>query len=338
MFPPLLEDFLTIDSGVSHVIAASGFHRETMRESLLGHIYPQAQHIPVAATEGIGSTVPGDPEQLLALNADAIFSWTWFSEPLQRLGLPVAGLRFSPSRKQAEHDTFESWRSMAALAGRRTRAEEVIARYLVKMNAVEQESSRMNTRPPTVLFLYLYRPGLIGAAGGDLYTSQLIEMAHGENESASYSQGLLNIEELLMHDPDVILYSCGGEDADCNRWFAHDPALQPLRALQARKIYRSPAGYYRVELVNSPLLLRWMAELLHPDQMPHALRQEYRATYHEVYGYDLSDEEIDAAIFVKDNLASSGYARFLVNSENKTEPKAATPNAGTGAIQKERGR
>jgi iron complex transport system substrate-binding protein len=338
MFPPLLEDFLTIDGGTSHVIAASGFHRETMQESLLGHIYPQARHIPVAATEGIGSTVPGDPEQLLALNADAIFSWTWFSEPLQRLGLPVAGLSFSPSRKQAENDTFDSWRSMAALAGRRTRAEEVIARYSVKMKAVEQESSLLNTRPPTVLFLYLYRPGLIGAAGGDIYTSLLIEMAHGDNESASRSQGLLNIEELLMHDPDVIFYSCGGEDADCNQWFAHDPALQPLRAVQAGRVYRSPGGYYHVELVNSPLLLRWMAELLHPEQMPHTLRQEFRAAYREVYGYDLSEEEIDAAIFMKDNRASSGYARFLVNSETKTEPKATTPNAGTDTKQMERGR
>jgi hypothetical protein len=65
--------------------------------------------------------------------------------------------------------------------------------------------------------------------------------------------------------------------------------------------------------VEEPLLLRWLAELFHPDQMRHSFRAAFVDAYRDIYGSVLSSQDVDEAIFVRANAQSTGYERFCEN-------------------------
>ncbi|HEY3309121.1 MAG TPA: hypothetical protein VGJ93_11755 [Desulfuromonadaceae bacterium] len=44
---------------------------------------------------------------------------------------------------------------------------------------------------------------------------------------------------------------------------------------------------------------------------PERLREQFKATYQEIYHYAISDDDTDKAIFLKRNLSSAGYERFI---------------------------
>ena len=64
------------------------------------------------------------------------------------------------------------------------------------------------------------------------------------------------------------------------------------------------------DIIDYPLTLRWMAELLYPDRMTGSFRAQLRRAYEDVYGYIPSDKEIDAILRTDVNSASIGYTRF----------------------------
>jgi hypothetical protein len=64
--------------------------------------------------------------------------------------------------------------------------------------------------------------------------------------------------------------------------------------------------------VEGPIMDLWMALMIHPDLKPErSLRTEIQETYHEVYGYIMSEAEIDEYLFLPDNTLSAGYERII---------------------------
>ncbi len=63
--------------------------------------------------------------------------------------------------------------------------------------------------------------------------------------------------------------------------------------------------------MDEPLLQLWMAELLYPNELSETLREQFKATYQEIYHYAISDDDIDKAVFLKENISSAGYERFV---------------------------
>jgi hypothetical protein len=70
------------------------------------------------------------------------------------------------------------------------------------------------------------------------------------------------------------------------------------------------------EPVDHTLALIWLAEILHPS-LPHMTRAAYREIYAQAYHHDLTDAEIDAALYVGANSGSAGYARFSRGQEGR---------------------
>ncbi len=113
----------------------------------------------------------------------------------------------------------------------------------------------------------------------------------------------------MLLDPDIVfLYGVNGDRP--NNWY-EDPARAALSAVRNRRIYREPVAGSRFSgLVEFPLRLRWMAELMYTGSLRSELRGDFAGTYQDTYGYALNDEEISSALFMEDNLASAGYERF----------------------------
>jgi iron complex transport system substrate-binding protein len=71
--------------------------------------------------------------------------------------------------------------------------------------------------------------------------------------------------------------------------------------------------------VFDPLLVRWLAELLHPGVDAGDMRAALRRAYLDAFAYELDDEAIDALLAVEANGRSFGYGRF--SSERRASAK-----------------
>ncbi|MEJ0039487.1 MAG: hypothetical protein WDO68_26155 [Gammaproteobacteria bacterium] len=120
-----------------------------------------------------------------------------------------------------------------------------------------------------------------------------------------------NMETLIGFDPDVVFLTVFNNVSTASDLYA-DPRMQSIRAVRDRRVYRMPNGAARMSgPVEEPLLLQWMAELIHPDMKPRVpLRTAIRNAYREVFGYEMSDADIDTMLRVEENGVSVNYSRF----------------------------
>jgi iron complex transport system substrate-binding protein len=316
IFPPVSWDYITVDEGAGHILAVSHFMQKELREGLLGRIYPESTGITTAFTSGIDTAVPGDPEAILIVQADAILSWAHFSDSLKNVGLPVAEVRMLDSVQ----GTFALYRLFASMSGKDKRVEKLLARYQQKCSEMERKVVALKAlKKPAALFLWVNERNSIYVTNQDSSYSRALHMAGGENQARNYRSGVIDLEQLLLLNPDVIFVGCTFGIMKEPKDFYGQPQWQTLSAVKNRRVYVQPMGNARMDgPVDEPLLQLWMAKLLYPNQIPGAFRGEFKAAYEEVYRYSLSDDEIDRSIFLKENLASRGYERFARSSAAPT--------------------
>lgn len=308
VFPPVLGIYLTVDGGPDHVRATARYQTDTIQQGLLRRVFPAAADLPTAATIGRDSAVPGDPEQILALGADAVFSVSQFSASLKSVGVPLVLLDFNPTG--TNRDTEAMWRLIAAVAGKESRAEQLIHRYAGERDRVLSSVAGQAGHPRA---LYLYQSGTSPplAAFGGTRESRLLDAAGAVNVASGLRGPRLNVEQLLEFAPDVIVIS-GFAAGNAVQALYADPALRGLPAVRTRRVYRLPTGGMLMDgLVEEPLMLQWLAEILHPDGMPRQFREKLRKTYADVYGVALSDDAMDETLRLDENAGSAGFARFL---------------------------
>jgi iron complex transport system substrate-binding protein len=121
----------------------------------------------------------------------------------------------------------------------------------------------------------------------------------------------LDAERVLQIDPDVILLE-GPWSKLPPAQFALDPRWSTLRAVREHRVYRQPRGLdgFMWNVIDNPLLSRWVAEVLHPDRVRPQLREMMRESYRSALGYSVTDAELDEALAMNENSGSAGYERF----------------------------
>jgi len=306
IFPPVLPAYLTVDEGSGHLAAAVTYQRTDIQSGLLRYVYPAAVQLPNAATLGYNTAIPGDPEQIVALDADAVFSWAHFSGSLAKIGTPVVRLRLDP--RANDGNSTAVWRLIGSVSGKQSRVEWLAERYARERERV-LASLRDITRRPRVLYVYQTQP-LIVAFGGTT-EDRMLTAVRATNVAGALSGPALSIEELLLLAPDIIIVAGNGPGNEIQTLY-DDPALGELPAVRTRQIYRQPTGGARMAgLVEEPLMLQWLAEVLHPGEVPASFRRDLKATYAAVYGVALSDDAIDATLHVDQHAGASGFERFL---------------------------
>ncbi len=316
IFPPLFWAYLTVDGGADHMPAAVAYQKADIRQGLLRHVFPAAADLPDAATLGRDSAIPGDPEQIMALKADAIFSWSQFSGVLKKIGAPVVQFALQPTGD--ERDQNAMWRLMGAIAGKPDRVERLMARYHEERDRVLAPLAGMDRRP-RVLYVYQTSPLLVAFDG--TREARLLDAIGAVNVAAGLHGPALGKEQLLLLAPDIIVLA-GFDTGNATRAIYGDPALRGLPAVKARRVYRQPTGgAHMAGLVEDPLMLQWLAEVVHPDVAPRRFRQDVKATYAAVYGADLSDDAIDGTLHLDENADAAGFDRFGRHVPSSTPEK-----------------
>jgi iron complex transport system substrate-binding protein len=134
-------------------------------------------------------------------------------------------------------------------------------------------------------------------------------------EKIGFANGVLNIEELLKIDPEIIFinhYLLAFSTITVEDIYKN-PRLQGLRAVQGRRVYHMPKGAARLEgPLEEHLLAIWTFQTVHLNApFSHNLRDEIKKSYQEIWGYELTEGQIDEWLRLRENLASKGYGRFM---------------------------
>jgi iron complex transport system substrate-binding protein len=258
-----------------------------------------------------------EPERLLTVHSDALFIHKQQSEVLRRLGMPgLVEVNFMP--RDARKSRAAIWQLIGKATAQGPRVMQLMrwdTQQRVELQSLLAAAPR--DRGPRVLLVHAGKD-MWSVPGGYYSMGSNIEEAGGINLAANFKlTGRVNLEQILALDPDIMLldpnvmmspYASSHDTTPGDIY--NMPECRALRAVREHRVYELPQHPYTNESIEDTLLLSWMAEVFYPAQMPHRLRGLYRDAYREIYGYAISEDETDQAIFFKENLGSSGYERF----------------------------
>jgi ABC-type Fe3+-hydroxamate transport system substrate-binding protein len=114
-------------------------------------------------------------------------------------------------------------------------------------------------------------------------------------------------ESLLVMNPDMIFLPQGTP-----RDFVRDPRWQGLKAVRDRRVYRRPGlmEWWAGGLTFKPVVMRWMAEVAHPERLQPRVRRILRDRMLNEFGYRFTEDQIDQQLHVAENSDSVGTERF----------------------------
>ena len=108
------------------------------------------------------------------------------------------------------------------------------------------------------------------------------------------------MEQVYEWNPDIIILttftSTMPEDLYNNTIDGQD--WSQVAAVKNGRVYKEPLGVYRwfPPSGDAPLMLKWMAQTIHPDKFTYDMKEEIRAYYEEFYQYTLTDEQTEGIL------------------------------------------
>lgn len=222
----------------------------------------------------------GEPKDTIAAELDALQEQT---------GLPFVHI------SATTETTGDAYRMLGALLNLPQEAE-ALASYCESVYArtVEIANAVKKTR-----LIYCTGEQGLGVIARGSYHAEIIDLL-GDNQAvleSPSSRGTGNevdMEQLLLWDPDVILFAPGGAYAAVG----DDPAWQGLSAIREGRYYEAPFGPYNwmgfPPSVQRYLGMMWLAQLLYPDAAQYDLYEEVARYFELFYHAELTREQYDA--------------------------------------------
>jgi iron complex transport system substrate-binding protein len=304
---PLFWTFMTVDGGDRRVVGTNAVASEQSRDGIVGKIFPRAATIPTAITRG-GTFTP-NIEALLALQPDAVFQWADRGDELIA-ALDRVGLRALGVKNTASDSDIESWiRMSGVVSGREARADSIIEWMRAGNRRFDTLTARIPAAGrPRVLVLDEYSRA-IRVDGPASYSTGMLRRAGAVN--AATSDGSIGLEQALAWNPDVILLSHFEPKRPSD--LIADARWGRTNAARTGRVYKLPFGVTRWGGYGpeSPLMLAWLATLLHPGRFDIDVRGEMRRGYRTLYHYDATDDDLDRVLQADENGTLSGYAALL---------------------------
>ena len=209
------------------------------------------------------------------------------AERLTDLGIPAIQYRAESSQamKEAVLLTGEALGREAA-----SKAQEFAAYYdRVMANIVAKTGTIPSEDRPRV---YFCGSSQLRVASGGMYQSLMVEAAGGVPVTADLPGywNDVNIEQVLVWDPDVIIITSYGGLTP--QQILEDPDWRSISAVKGGRVYKMPAlaAAWDTPVPDSLLGIMWLTNRLHSNSID--LARECRTFYRDFYGYTLSDEEV----------------------------------------------
>lgn len=209
----------------------------------------------------------------------------------EQIGIPVVLIETNLEQTPA------AYRTMGELLGVPERGEE-LASYCDELlaDARDKAASIPEDKRTTVFYasgddgLATMLSGTIHAQIYELVGAQLVVTA--DNAQVQKGGGSVSMEQLLVWDPDVIMFAQGSiydQIADDEVWGA-------LSAVKNGTCYEIPTEPYnwlgRPPGPNRMVGIRWLGNLLYPEIFDYDIEEEVRECFRLFYRYELNDEEL----------------------------------------------
>ncbi len=294
----IIPAYLTLAGDASDIVGATDVSLRELPRGFFDRMYPS-----VAAIPSVGNHTLPDFEAIARRTPQVVVAWPGQAERLQGRGLfdvvTVNNANF-PGRSPI-------WRLLANITDHRSEADALSNSYSATMAALKESLAPVLTPPVRVLIL-VSGADRLWISGRNSLDEYLVSVG-ARNVAQHGLSGKFSLEDIAWLDPDVILIQSfvgTGSPAD----LFTEPRWRMMRAVQKRNVFRVPDLPTGVPPVFDPLLLQWLAEVLHPSVTLPDFRSALRQTYARVYRYDLTAAELDDLLAVSANEASSGYSRF----------------------------
>lgn len=239
--------------------------------------FEQAQQFPSPRLNG---------EAVLALKPDVTFvpQGSQIAAPLRRLGLTV---------KEEGFDSFSGMRESLNDTARVIDTPLAHSRNQAYQQALEEalrQPSEATSRPAVV---HIESTAPLRVDGSHTIINEWIRAAGGKNAASAVTGNKqpVAMEQLLAWQPDIIIV--GGTAGDMKA-LQQNPLWQQLKAVQAGKVYRNPAGIFPWDRYGPELLLqiKWAKQIVQRGNVDTA-RMVSAVTdfYQRFYGISLDRED-----------------------------------------------
>jgi iron complex transport system substrate-binding protein len=329
---PVTWHYLAIEPDDKRFLKIPPYMRREIGLSPLKWVFPGLLDKPVAFLDN-NSASGFSVEETMAQSPEAVLSWDYLSPAFERA--KVRGL-IKISADSGEKERL--FKLLGQVTGKSGRVEWLLGRLERKkaelFAAAAACAAQGQIRPQGVLIIDDDNFSL----GTGKYYSRFNFNAQRLGiknlaEQPGFANGFLNVEELLKIDPEIIFinhYLLAFSTMTVDDVYKN-PKLQGLRAVQNRRVYHMPKGAARLEgPLEEHLLAIWAFQAAHLNApFSHGLREEIKMSYREIWGYGLSDGQVDEWLRLKENLASKGYARFMAPSAGPAAPAAGDLGKGS---------
>ena len=263
------------------------------RIPLFRQVYPAIDHVPVIS---VTSSHEINPEQVIALRTQLLFlpENMRVAQPdvLQQAGVKVLSLRANSMQALVDRVML----SGEALGPDAAQVAQRYQRYFQRNVALVRE--RLKDLPDAQrLKVYHSMGSALTTTGRPSLNQDWMDLAGARNVAAEWFSGAKNsagevpLEKIAEANPDVIV-AMNKRDADIIR---HSPQWQGIAAVQRQRVYVNPKGmfWWCRETSEEALQFLWLAKTLYPQRFQDIdLPQETRRFYHDFFGIDLSDKQI----------------------------------------------
>jgi iron complex transport system substrate-binding protein len=299
---PMLGEYLLTTSDPKSLLSFNRFGVAPKSKAVLERIYPElrAKDTKLAAAT--------NPEYLMLTNPSAVIPWGPATEALRATQLPVVDI----NTLRAPQWWFDNVRIYGDLDGQPTRGAAMKENFYSAINNLLREVVSADIHSSvTMLEASPNSEGTLRNSAVSGRQSEWLDLARGRNALQTDADGVrIDMERLYRLDPDVIVLSRVAALTPAE--YMNHPLWWPLKAARTKRIYKRPPGmvFTTSGIVEYPIYARWLAELLHPDQLQPELRQIMRASYQREIHYTMTDRDLDELLAVDANRFSAHHERF----------------------------
>jgi iron complex transport system substrate-binding protein len=294
---PVVSDFVTVDQTETNILAVPMFIKDQTENSFLKKLYPGLL-TKKTTISGFGQGVIGC-EEVLALQPDALIVWEHFSQLYRKFGF--RGLVAISDFSEGKDKLYDF---LGRLADKKEWADFLVGRGRRQLEVLPH---LVPADTQSIGFLVMHRDGFrIFPMIKDF--NRDIALIKGRNYGENFKRNIgLGLETVLLLNPEFIfLYwnvSLSVED------FCQIPAWRNLKAVRLKQVYKMPFGSSKMEgPVERPLLYYWILLITRPETRTRIhFREMIKSAYLEVYGYKISDDELDEYLLLCENSASANY-------------------------------
>lgn len=293
---PLPSIFYSIMGNTDMIVGCNPSSITAYNNSTLKDMYPELAN---AATDWCGTDFSVNIEELLKLKPDVVFQWVSQPESVQKMedaGLKVVALKYG---------TLDEIKVLFDLLGQVFKKEERVEFLMNYFDEKTAETTDVTSQIPQEewpVAMELYGDMKVAAGG---FCSYWIDGAATVNPAVELgvdsSSTEVDMEQILVWNPDIIWIGnftpTMPSDLYENKLEGQDWSM--IKAVQNGQVYKIPIGGYRWDppSIESPLVLKWMAQIAHPDMFPDMdMADELREFYKDVYDYEISDEQIEGIL------------------------------------------